>query len=145
MAKLTARKNSRRSGPSSSSKAKENRRQSPGPVAAPSQSQPRPKPRPTGKSTKSPRDSTVLSNTSNNDPEVRSVAEALVSMSSTGSTNAPSATPTDWHYHVMSPAGVQLVAVSDLEDSEEENDDEIDQLDSDNSDDEEIFDGMSIP
>ena len=145
MAKLTARKNARRPR-TLSSKAKENQQQLESSAA---QTRPRPKPRPTGKSTKFSQGSTVLSDTSNNDQEVQSVAEALVSMgSSTAGTYAPTA-PIDWHrdYRLMS-----NITVSDLEDSNSEedsdldNDDEIDQLDSDtNSKEDHISNaGMSI-
>jgi hypothetical protein len=145
MAKLTVRKNARRP-LSSKAKDSENRRQLESTAAA-AQSRPRPKPRPTGKGAKLPQDSsrhsTVLSNTTNNDQEVRSiVAEALVSLSST---NAPPA-PIDWHSRVMSDItpGVPSVTISDsdLEDSED-NGDEIDQLDSDSDNEEDISNGMS--
>jgi hypothetical protein len=158
MAKLTARKNARRSG-----KAKENCRQSPVAIDS-AQSRPRPKPRPTGKAKKLPQDSTVLSNTSNtpgNDPEIQIVVEALVSMGGRKlpAANAPPVVPVDWHYRVVSNtpqshAEVPLVVVSDsgsdLEDSDDNNDDEIDQLESDNSEDEpedisKCNVGMSIP
>ena len=116
-----------------SSKAKENCQQRESPLAT-AQSQPQPKPRPTGKGKRLPQGSTPLGDTSNNDQEVQSVAEALVSMSS--STNAPgpplATAPIDWHRHAMPVSnitpgpGVPLVTVSDSE----VNNNKINQLDS---------------
>ncbi|KIM35374.1 hypothetical protein M413DRAFT_427873 [Hebeloma cylindrosporum] len=130
MSRLTVRKNARRT---PSNKTKENLIN----PAAVAQSRPRPKPRPTGKGAKVSQDSTVLANASNNDQEVRGVAETLVSMRS----HALPEEPIDKYCRAMFniPPGVPLVTTSDIEDNEEENDDDIDQLDSD--DDEDISNG----
>ena len=74
MAKLTVRKNARRT---LSGKAKENHRLSPAQVAT---NRPRPKPRPTRKREKVAQDSPVLTNTFNTDQEAQGAAEALVSL-----------------------------------------------------------------
>jgi hypothetical protein len=83
----------------------------------------------------------VFANTSNNDQEVRSMAETLVALHS-GTPALPEAS-LDQYCCVMSnvTSSVPLGTASDIEDNKVDNKDEIDQLDSD--DEEVISNGMS--
>lgn len=127
MAKLTVRKNARRT---LSGKAKENHRLSPAQVAT---NRLRPKPRPTRKREKVAQDSPVLTNTFNTDQEAQGAAEVLVSLH----THVVPEAPIHWHCPTMFniAPGTPLVATSGLEDDDDEDSEEIDQLDSDNEED----------